>query len=137
MMIWLLLSCKGTLTATVPVETKRPDIVAPLSATESAQPVVLETITLDPGEVTYDESAGTLIFSPGTRVRAARYTLYILDLGSVEAVLGARPAEPVTVVVEIAGIEEDNHIPDSPQAASPDGGFRITTKTGRIVSAVE
>lgn len=136
MILPLLLACKTTPPAPA-IEAPAIEAPAPAPPAEPAQAVTRETITLNPGEITYDEPAGTIVFSPGSRVRSASYTHYILELGSLEAVLGERPTEPVAVVVEITAVEEDVHVPDDPQAASPDGGFQITNKTGRIVSLAE
>ncbi|MDG1482995.1 MAG: hypothetical protein P8R54_25615 [Myxococcota bacterium] len=137
MLIPLFLACKATPPSAVPEAVKRLSVVAPVPLEEAELSVIRETITLNPDEITYDEPAGTLVFSPGTRVRSAHYTHYILDLDSAVAVLGARPAEPVVVVVEIMSVEDGVHLPEEPLAASPDGGFRITNKTGRVLSAVK
>jgi len=136
MVIPLLLACQTTPSA-APGTVRPPSADAPVLPAAPEPSVVRETITLNPDEVTYDESAGTLVFSPGARVRAAHYTHYILDLDSVESVLGARPVAPVVVVVELTEVEDGVYLPEEIQAAAPDGGFRVTNKTGRILSAVE
>ncbi|MFT5681331.1 MAG: hypothetical protein ACI8RZ_002237 [Myxococcota bacterium] len=133
MILLLSLACKTTPPPPTGVAPDAPSTTTPALPVEEDE-VTRETITLDPDEITYDEPAGTAVFSPGSRVRSSSYTHYILELGSVESVLGGRPTEPVSVVVEITGIEDSTYSPDEPEAAQPDGGFQIINKTGRIVS---
>ena len=132
MILPIVIACKTTPSPTAAV----PSVDAPPHAGSEAPAVAItrETITLNPDEITVDETAGTLIFSPGSRVRSATYTHYILQLSSVEVILGSLPLEPISVIIEITKVEEDVHIPDSPMAASPEGGFQITKKTGRVVA---
>lgn len=92
------------------------------------------TLTLNPDEMQYDEAAGTVTFSPGSGVRSASYTHYILDLASLEAALGGRPSAPVAVIVEITAESERVHSPSDPSMPQPQGGFQITERTGRVVS---
>ena len=131
MKLLILLACKTT-PAPAESTTTGPAPAEPPAAADVV-PVSQETITLDPDEITYDEAAGTLVFSPGSRVRSASYTNYTLDLASLESVLGERPTAPVSVLVEVTAVEERTHTPEDPRAQVPDGGFKITEKTGRVI----
>lgn len=127
----VLLACKTSappIPDTPPTSTPAP---VPVPAAVEAEQV---TLTLNPDELRYDEAAGTATFSPGSGVRSASYTHYILDLASLEAALGGRPAEPVAVIVEITGEAERVHSPSDPNMPQPEGGFQITERTGRVVS---
>jgi hypothetical protein len=92
------------------------------------------SLTLDPEELSYDDEAGTVTFSPGSRVRSARYTHYLLDLESLEAALGGRPESPVTVIVALQSEESGAYSPSDPTLPQPQGGFRIIRRTGRVLS---
>jgi hypothetical protein len=98
-----------------------------------AAAVERQTLTLDPDELTYDDAAKTVTFSPGSGVKSASYTHYVLDLASLESVLGGRPTAPVAVVVEVGPAVEENEKPADPSMSAPMGGFDITTYTGRVV----
>jgi len=102
--------------------------------TEAAVSMEQRTITLEPDMMQYDEAAGTVRFSPGSNVRSAQYTHYTLDLASLEAVLGGRPTEPVSVVVALSGPNQRTEIPANPNVQQPMGGFQITEWTGKVVA---
>ena len=53
---------------------------------------------------------------------------------SVEEVLGGRPEEPVSVLVEVTQTDGRTHVPEDPNTPQPDGGFQITEYTGRVIS---
>lgn len=122
----LLIACAGRPTPTA----------LEVSSPEPAATATLErrTITLDPEETRWDETTGIATFSPGSRVQSASYTTWLLDLRSVEAVLGGRPTAPVDVVVEITSTETSRYTPEDPNLPSPMGGFENITITGRVVA---
>ncbi len=90
------------------------------------------TITLNPTEMTYDEAKGTCTFRPDGAVKRASYTRYVLDLASLERVLGSRPTAPVAVVVELEPAVTGTSKVD-PSLPQPLGGFRQTTYKGVVV----
>jgi hypothetical protein len=126
-MLLLLAACMSA----APVEPP----VAPAPAPAAEAPWTQLTLALDPDELRYDDDANTVTVSPGSAVRSAQYTHYVLDLDSLEAVLGARPTEPVSVTVEVGPPSVRTETPSDPMSASPSGGFEITTYTGRVVSS--
>ena len=95
------------------------------------------TITLDPRLMVYDESSGTVTFTPGGNVRAARYTHYSIDLESLEQVLGGRPTSPVGVVVVVVEETQSLHTPSDPTLPHPVGGFQITNRRARVIARAE
>jgi hypothetical protein len=116
-----------------------PEPTAPAEpATPSAQaPTQLQTLTLEPRLMTWDDAAGTVIYSPGSDRMASEYTHFVLSAASVEAVLGGRPTEDVTVEVEVTGPTVKNESPEDPNLPQPQDGYQITTWTGRAVRKVE
>ena len=116
-----------------------PEPTAPAEpATPSAQaPTQLQTLTLEPRLMTWDDAAGTVIYSPGSDRMTSEYTHFVLNAASVEAVLGGRPTEPVTVEVEVAGPTLTTQSPEDPNLPQPQDGYQITTWTGRAVRKVE
>ncbi|MBK7759480.1 MAG: hypothetical protein IPI35_24410 [Deltaproteobacteria bacterium] len=116
-----------------------PEPTAPAEpATPSAQaPTQLQTLTLEPRLMTWDDAAGTVIYSPGSDRMTSEYTHFVLSAASVEAVLGGRPTEPVTVEVEVAGPALTTQSPEDPNLPQPQDGYQITTWTGRAVRKVE
>ncbi|MBK9643562.1 MAG: hypothetical protein IPO67_00130 [Deltaproteobacteria bacterium] len=116
-----------------------PEPTAPAEpATPSAQaPTQLQTLTLEPRLMTWDDAAGTVIYSPGSDRMTSEYTHFVLSAASVEAVLGGRPTEPVTVEVEVAGPTLTTQSPEDPNLPQPQDGYQITTWTGRAVRKVE
>ena len=86
MLIFALLAC-----ATTPDEGRFAAAGPPQS--EAAA----EVFTLDPTELRYDEAAGLVIWSPNSRVQAAEYSVYELELASLLAVTGGRPTAPVAL----------------------------------------
>jgi hypothetical protein len=107
--------------------------------TASAPPVAAAeverlTLTLDPDDLTYDDPGGVVRFTPGSRVKSAEYTTYVLDLMSLEGLLGGRPSTPVAVVVEVGPPVAQTVVPEDPTLPSPLGGFRFTTRSGKVVA---
>lgn len=106
----------------------------PEPATEPAAEAAGEVeLRLSPSELVYDEAAGTATYSPGSSVRSARYTHYVIDLASLESVLGGRPQAPVSVVVSVDEGTTELVTPEDPMAASPKGGFQITTYSAVVL----
>lgn len=92
-------------------------------------------LILDPAELEYDEAAGTATFHPDSRRQSAAYTRYVLDLASLEAVLGGRPTAPVPIVVELNGREiRIDQADGDPKVPRPEGGIEVTTWTGTVVA---
>jgi hypothetical protein len=116
-----------------------PEATAPAEpATPSAGVTTqIKTLTLEPRLMTWDDAAGTVTYSPGSDRMTSEYTHFVLTAASVEAVLGGRPTENVTVEVEVTGPDLTNHSPEDPNLPQPQDGFQITTWTGRVVRAVE
>ena len=106
------------------------------SGTDSTQ-TQIKTLTLEPRLMTWDDAAGTVIYSPGSDRMASEYTHFVLSAASVEAVLGGRPTEDVTVEVEVTGPTVKNESPEDPNLPQPQDGYQITTWTGRAVRKVE
>lgn len=127
LMLALLVACGGSHT-TAPAE------VAPAAPVATPGPTERVTVTLDPGEMSYDEAKNRATFSPGSRRQAADYTTYELDLASLEAALGGRPTEPVTVVLEVGPPTVERSTPSDPNLPAPMGGFTYTTYVGKVVS---
>lgn len=128
-----LLACAGKPVPPPPTAAPAPE-ASPAAAPAAAPAAERRTVTLDPSEMSWDEAAGKAIFSPGSRVMAADYTTWELDLASVEATLGGRPQAPVAVVVEVSGVETSNYKPEDPNLPQPMGGFTYTTIRGRVVA---
>jgi hypothetical protein len=112
-----------------------PEPTAPAEpATPSAQaPTQLQTLTLEPRLMTWDDAAGTVIYSPGSDRMTSEYSHFVLSAASVEAVLGGRPTEDVTVEVEVTGPTVTTESPADPNLPQPQDGFQITTWTGRVL----
>lgn len=123
-LLFVLAACRATPPAGEPAP-------APEAAASAQEDPV--RLILDPAAVSYDEAAGTATFSPGSAVMSASYTHYVLDLASLEAALGGRPEGPVAVLIEVTGEQTRSESPDDPSLPSPEGGFRITTVTGRVI----
>lgn len=106
-------------------------------APHTDRPLAPETqpvkITLDPDSISYDEQEKLARFTPNSHVQSASYTTYLLDLASLEAVLGGRPTEPVDVLIEV-GPEQVRTVTPDPMMPSPMGGFRIVERQGRVLS---
>lgn len=110
---------------------------APPAAAASGPAVETVRLDLDPAELRYDEAAGTVTFTPDSGRQAAGYTTWTLDLASLEAALGGRPMAPVAVMVE-AGAEVVRMVsPEDPNLPAPEGGFRMVSRTGRIVAKAD
>jgi hypothetical protein len=116
-----------------------PEASAPAEPAEPSAGVTtqIKTLTLEPRLMTWDDAAGTVTYSPGSDRMSSEYTHFVLDAASVEAALGGRPTEDVTVQVEVTGPTVTNESPEDPNLPQPQGGFVITTWTGRVVSKVE
>lgn len=127
-LLFSLLACLTSQTTPQTSAPLEPAAVAVVAPTELST----FTLTLRPGELVYDESAGTVTASPGSAVQASSYSHYVLDLASLETALGGRPQEAVDVEIEVGPGERRVETPfcDMPQ---PDGGFEIVTFTGRVV----
>jgi len=95
-------------------------------------PKTRRTLTLKPDELVYDASAKTATFKPDRGVRRAGYVTYILDLASLESVLGKRPTSPTPVVVELGPVERSTYRP-GPNMPQPDGGFQNEVYRGTVV----
>ena len=107
---------------------------APESVSEAAEATDAETVKLrlNPLELVYDEEAGLCVYTPGGLMKQPGYTIYSLDLASLEAVLGGRPLEPVDVLVEL-GPPEIKTVQVEPEMPQPDGGFQNTYFSGKVV----
>ncbi|MEY3210508.1 MAG: hypothetical protein RIT28_989 [Pseudomonadota bacterium] len=122
--------------ATTPT-TPEPTAPAEPSTPGAAEATQRKTLTLEPRLMTWDDAAGTVTYSPGSDRMSSEYTHFVLNAASVEAALGGRPTEDVTVEVELTGPTVTNESPEDPNLPQPQGGFVITTWTGRVVSKVE
>ena len=91
-------------------------------------------MTLDPSLLHYDDAAGTVAFTPDSRRQTDTYTTYILDLGSLEAVLGGRPSAEVAVTVALGAPTTRTVVPEDPNVPQPTDGFTYITYTGRVVA---
>lgn len=130
-MLLLLAACMSA----APVEPPAAPASEPAAPAQAEPAWTQVSLDLDPDEMRYDDDANTVTVSPGSRVKSAHYTHYVLDLDSVESVLGGRPTAPVTVTVEVGPPAVRTETPSDPMSPSPSGGFQITTYTGRVVSA--
>jgi len=126
----LLLACSATPTP-------------PPAVSQDAQPQSVETdatkaqrmqLTLEPRYLSYDEESGTVTFSPDSDRMSASYTHYVMPLSNLEEVLGGRPEASVTVMFEVNAQNIENSVSDDPSLPQPEGGFNITTWSGRLVS---
>lgn len=138
-MTWAL-SCKTVAppSPAAPQPEPSPDVPAdPAGEADAVSDLSQVTITLDPKLMVYDESAGTVTFTPGGNVRSARYTHYELELSSLEAVLGGRPTSPHAVVVEVLEEVKSSYTPSDPTMPHPAGGFEITNRKGRVIALAE
>ncbi len=88
---------------------------------------------LDPDLTSWDAEANTATFSPGSQVMSAHYTRYVLDLASLEHILGTRPTGPVDLVVHITARNETVTVMDDAHLPQPDGGFVYTDWTATVV----
>lgn len=136
-MLLLLLACQPSHSPAA-TEAAAPSPPAPAAAETpalAATPAAVQTmtVTLEPGEMSYDEAAGTATFSPGQGRQQADYTTWVLDLASLEAVLGGRPTAPTAVTVEVATTDVQRSTP-ADGMPSPMGGFTYTTHTGKVVA---
>lgn len=93
----------------------------------------IKTLTLEPRLMTWDDAAGTVTYSPGSDRMTSEYSHFVLSAASVEAVLGGRPTEDVTVEVEVTGPTVTTESPEDPNLPQPQDGFQITTWTGRVL----
>ena len=124
--------------ALVACATRSPSDVAPPASAAPAAPAAPSApmerliLTLDPSEMAYEGAVAR--FSPGSRVQAADYTTYELELASLEAALGGRPSAPVAVVVDVGPEDVTVSTPSDPNMPAPMGGFRYITRKGRVVS---
>ena len=91
------------------------------------------TLTIDPDELSYDEAKGTMTYSPNSKVRRASYTYYVFKTKNVEKVLGKRPTERVSLVVEVGEPIQSTHQAKDPRLAQPSGGFKSITYQGEVV----
>ncbi|MDP2316599.1 MAG: hypothetical protein Q8P41_27140 [Pseudomonadota bacterium] len=139
-LLLLLLACGAQHTPDAPAPEAPPAAAPPAAAPAAATAPAASsearelTITLDPSEMAYDDDAGTVRFSPDSRVKAASYTHYVLDLKSLEAALGGRPSARVAVVVSVTGGTPEKWVPADPNAPQPLGGFEDITWKGRVVA---
>ncbi|MCK6525075.1 hypothetical protein L6R49_27030 [Myxococcota bacterium] len=114
-----------------------PDAPEAPTTPEAATATQRMTILLEPSLMTWDDAAGRVTYSPGADRMSAEYTQFVLSAASVEAALGGRPTEPVRVEVEVSGPALTAESPDDPNLPQPQGGFQITTWTGRVVQRAE
>ena len=128
-----LAACATTPTTPEPAAPAEP--VAP-NAADTTQTQV-RPLTLEPRLMTWDDAAGTVIYSPGSDRMTSEYTHYVLSAASVEAALGGRLTEDVTVEVEVTGPTVTSYSPADPNLPQPQDGYVITTWTGRVVRKVE
>jgi hypothetical protein len=111
---------------------------APAPAAPEA-PSLLEEVrlTLVPADLTYDDAAGTATFRPGSAVQAASYDVFVFDLMSFEGAIGGRPTGPVEIVAALGPARIEIVTPSDPTLPSPAGGFRYTTRTGRVLRTAD
>ena len=126
MLIFALLAC-----ATTPDEGRIPAASPPQSE------VAAEVFTLDPTELRYDEAAGLAIWSPNSRVQAAEYSVYELELASLLAATGGRPTAPVVLRLALGPPAVRTETPADPNLPAPMGGFVITTRRGRVLGLAD
>jgi|GEM_PF-4336365 len=119
--------------AKAPVEESAPESVSEATEVTEAKAETVK-LTLNPLELVYDEEAGLCVYTPGGLMKQPGYTIYSLDLASLEAVLGERPLEPVDVLVEL-GPPETKTVQLEPEMPQPDGGFQNTYFSGKVVGA--
>jgi hypothetical protein len=118
----------------------RPDsaILTPLPEKSPASPQPegapeIQVVRLDPEELSWDQAAGTVTFSPGSRRMAAEYTTWILDSQGVLDAAGGPLMGPLEVRVEVTDFKREVHIPNDPKLPSPQGGFVYYTYRGRVL----
>lgn len=99
---------------------------APALAAPEPESVQRLSLMLIAEDMRYDEAAGTATFSPGSRRMAASYDIYVMDLKTLEAVLGGRVEAPVQVDFEVTSVDRRVFAPDDPELPQPDGGFGHT-----------
>jgi hypothetical protein len=128
-MLLLLLACTPSHSSgsTEPAPTQGPP---PLASPVYSNGTV--TVTLDPRYMSYDEAKGIATFSPDSDRQMSEYTTWVLDLKSLESVVG-RPSGPVVVTVELSSTDVKKSTP-ADGMPSPMGGFTYTTNTGKVVA---
>jgi hypothetical protein len=111
----------------------------PAAAPAAEAPSLLEEVrlTLVPADLTYDDAAGTATFRPGSAVQSDAYDVYVFDLMSLEGALGGRPSGPVEVVAALGPATIEIVTPSDPTLPSPAGGFRYTTRAGRVLRVAD
>ena len=130
-MLLLLLACM-TSHSSSSTETAPPPPAPPPALDSPVYSNGRVTVTLEPRYLSYDDAKGIATFSPDSDRQMADYTTWVLDLKSLEAVVG-RPTEPVEVTVELSSTDVKKSTP-ADGMPSPSGGFTYTTHTGKVVA---